>query len=423
MYFRISTLGKVAVLMTLACSMLAHAQTESTIHTFSETTSFWPQGSLYEDASGNLFGTTRGGGANGVGSIFEMTPGTNGTWTLTTLFSFLAYGNGGWVPISDLIRDSSGAFYGTTYSGGDPICSCGVVYKLIPPAKQGGAWTEQALYAFTGNSDGRLPVFATLTMTSTGVIYGVTQRGGTWDSGVIYQLTPAAGGTYTESVLYSFGDLSDASTPNGPLTMDSTGALYGVTSLGGAFNSGTVFKFVPPSNGQLGTETLLFSFKASTKSGITPSGSLLWDSSGNLYGVTNSGGSGNNDGVVYELTPAAKGSWTQTILYTFSKSSGANPVGGLIWNPATGALFGTTSSLNGKTTGDGTVFQLAPPAVQGGAWTLTTLFQFTYNTNGGYPTGTLTRDPNTGTLYGTAINGGVTGCDLYCGVLWQVVNP
>src|SRR5450631_4768459 len=114
-------------------------------------------------------------------------------------------------------------------------------------------------------------------MYSAGVIYGVTIRGGTWDSGVIYQLTPATGGTYTESVLYSFGDLADASTPNGPLTMDSTGALYGVTSLGGVFNGGTVYKFVPASNGQLATESLLFSFKPSPKSGIPPSRSLLLD--------------------------------------------------------------------------------------------------------------------------------------------------
>jgi len=424
MRFRIFALGNALLMITLALSGVVNAQTESTLYTFKETTSFWPQGALSEDSAGNLYGTTRAGGTYGVGTIFKMAPPTvsGGAWTLTTLYNFVPYGNGGFVPVSDLIADSTGAFYGTTYSGGDPVCNCGVVYKLIPPAKSGGAWTEQALYAFTGNSDGRLPAMAALTMNSQGVLYGVTLRGGTWDSGVIYQLAPATGGAYTESVLYSFGDLADASTPNGPLTMDSSGALYGVTSLGGAFDSGTVYKFVPPSNGQLATESLLFSFKASTKSGITPSGSLLFDSAGNLYGVTSAGGSGNNDGVVYELTPA-KAAWTQTILYIFSKQSGSNPVGGLTWNPTTGALYGTTSSQNGKTTGDGSVFKLLPPAVLGGAWTESTLFQFTYATVGGYPTGTITRDPLTGTLYGTAINGGVTGCDLFCGTIWQIVNP
>jgi uncharacterized repeat protein (TIGR03803 family) len=424
MRFRIFALGNALLMITLALSGVVNAQTESTLYTFKETTSFWPQGALSEDSAGSLYGTTRAGGTYGVGTIFKMAPPTvsGGAWTLTTLYNFVPYGNGGFVPVSDLIADSTGAFYGTTYSGGDPVCNCGVVYKLIPPAKSGGAWTEQALYAFTGNSDGRLPAMAALTMNSQGVLYGVTVRGGTWDGGVIYQLAPATGGTYTESVLYSFGDLADASTPNGPLTMDSSGALYGVTSLGGTFDNGTVYKFVPASNGQLATESLLFSFKASTKSGITPSGSLLFDSAGNLYGITNAGGSGNNDGVVYELTPA-KATWTQTILYIFSKQSGSNPVGGLTWNPTTGALYGTTSSQNGKTTGDGSVFKLLPPAVLGGAWTESTLFQFTYATVGGYPTGNITRDPLTGTLYGTAINGGVTGCDLFCGTIWQIVNP
>ena len=426
MYFRISILKNALflLLMTLALGILANAQTESTLYTFKETTSFWPQGALLEDSAGNLYGTTRAGGAYGVGTIFELSPPavSGGAWTLKTLYNFVPYGSGGYVPVSDLITDSTGAFYGTTYSGGDPVCNCGLVYKLTPPAIQGGAWTEHALYAFTGNSDGRLPAFASLTRNSQGVLYGVTIRGGTWDSGVIYQLAPATGGTYTESVLYSFGDLADASTPNGPLTLDSSGALYGVTSLGGAFNNGTVYKFVPAGNGQLATESLLFSFKSGTHSGITPSGSLLFDSSGNLYGVTNAGGSGNNDGVVYELTPA-KATWTQTILYVLSKQSGSNPVGGLTWNPTNGALYGTASSQNGKTTGDGSVFKLLPPTVLGGGWTESTLFQFTYATVGGYPTGTITRDPVTGTLYGTAINGGVTGCDLFCGTLWQIANP
>jgi uncharacterized repeat protein (TIGR03803 family) len=416
----------IALLLTaVAFTPCAHAQTESTIHTFTETTSFWPQGSLIEDAKGNLYGTTRGGGTYGVGTVFEMSPPaiSGGAWTLTTLYSFIPYGSGGYVPISDLITDSTGAFYGTTYSGGDPVCACGVVYKLIPPTKTGGAWTEQPLYAFTTNDgDGHLPAAAALTTTSQGILYGVTIRGGTWDSGVIYQLAPAAGGTYTESVLYSFGDLEDASTPNGPILLDSAGALYGVTNFGGVFNAGTVYKFVPASNGQLATESLLFSFKAGTKSGTNPSGSLLWDSSGNLYGITNGGGSGQDAGVAYELTPA-RAAWTETVLYIFNKQSGSNPVGGLIWNPSNGALFGTTSSQNGKTTGDGSVFQLLPPTVKGGAWTESTLFPFTYPTFGGYPTGTVTRDPNTGTLYGTALNGGVTGCDLFCGTIWQIVNP
>src|SRR5450631_3859995 len=210
MRFRIFALGNALLMITLALSGVVNAQTESTLYTFKETTSFWPQGALSEDSAGNLYGTTRAGGTYGVGTIFKMAPPTvsGGAWTLTTLYNFVPYGNGGFVPVSDLIADQAGAFYGTTYSGGDPVCNCGVVYKLVP-SKTGGPWTEQVLHNFTGNgTDGRLPAMATLALTTKGTLYGVTTRGGTWDSGVLYHLTTTNGITYTEGVLYSFGDLS-----------------------------------------------------------------------------------------------------------------------------------------------------------------------------------------------------------------------
>ena len=127
---RIFTLRNILLMMTLALSVVANAQTGSTLYTFSEQTSFWPQGTLLEDASGNLFGTTRGGGTYGVGTVFELSPATGGTWTLTTLYNFVPYGAGGYVPISDLVRDQAGAFYGTFYAGGDSTCNCGGVCNL-----------------------------------------------------------------------------------------------------------------------------------------------------------------------------------------------------------------------------------------------------------------------------------------------------
>jgi uncharacterized repeat protein (TIGR03803 family) len=312
MRFRIFTLRNALLITTLALSVLANAATESTLYTFSEQTSFWPQGGLLEDSAGNLYGTTRAGGTYGVGTVFELSPPavSGGAWTITTLYSFVPYGSGGYVPVSDLVRDQAGAFYGTFFSGGDPVCNCGGVYKLTPPATQGGAWTEQALYAFKGNSsDGRLPAAAALTLTSKGKLYGVTVRGGTWDSGVIYQLTTTNGTSYTESVLYSFGDLADASMPSGPILLDSAGSLYGVTSLGGTFNQGTVYKYVPAANGHLAVESLLYSFGGSTTTGSNPMGNLVFDSGGDIYGVTNAGGDSNNDGVVYTLTPS-QGTYT-----------------------------------------------------------------------------------------------------------------
>ncbi|PYX50757.1 MAG: hypothetical protein DMG79_05005 [Acidobacteria bacterium] len=420
---RISTLKAALLIATLALSALANAATETLLHTFTETTSFWPQGALIEDSTGNLYGTTRAGGTYGVGTVFELSPPavSGGAWTLTTLYNFVPYGSGGYVPISELVRDQAGAFYGTTYAGGDPTCNCGGVYKLIPPAVQGGTWTETALYSFKQVGDGHLPNAAALALTTKGTLYGTTIRGGTWDSGVIYQLTTTNGTSYTESVLYSFGDLADASTPNGPIILDSTGSLYGVTSLGGAFNQGTVYKFTPAANGHLATERILFSFGASSTTGANPTGNLLFDIGGNLYGVTNAGGP-SDDGVVYSLAPSSS-TWTQTILFSFTKQSGAAPVAGLTWNHSNNNLYGTTSSMNGLTSGDGSVFKLVPPAVKGGAWTESTLFQFTYTVSGGFPTGAVLRDSKTGNLYGTAINGGVTGCDLFCGTIWQIANP
>lgn len=420
------TLKNSLLLATLALAPLAAAQTESTLYSFTETTNFWPQGGLIEDSTGNLYGTTKGGGTYGVGSFYELSPPTQsgGAWTETTLYNFPSYGNTGYVPSSDLVTDSNGAFYGTTWIGGDSVCNCGLVYKLVPPLKKGAAWNEKVLYAFTSaNADGRLPN-SSLLRTTKGIIYGVTQQGGAWNGGTIFQLTPGTGGTYTEQVLYSFGDLADASTPAGPLLMDSSGALYGVTSLGGTFNQGAVFKFIPAANGKLASESVLFSFGGgSLSSGVTPVGNLVFDAAGNLYGVTTYGGSSLNDGVAYELSPTTSSPWTETVLYTFSRTSGINPEAGMTWNSTQTALYGTTTYEDGVPDGSGSVFQLTVPATKGGTWTEKNLFDFTYAGNGGYPAGRIAVDPTTGSLYGTTLNGGLRNCDLFCGVVWQIANP
>jgi uncharacterized repeat protein (TIGR03803 family) len=426
MSVRIFTLRNALLIMTLALSVSAFAQiTESTLYTFSETTTFWPQGTLIEDAKGNLYGTTRGGGAYGVGAVIELSPPavSGGAWTVTTIYSFVPYGTGGWVPISDLVKDQAGAFYGTTYNGGNPTCNCGVVYKLVPPTVSGGAWTESQLYAFPyDNVHGRLPANAALALTSTGTLYGVTVQGGTWDSGVIYQLTTKNGKTYTEKDLYSFGDASDASTPNGPILLDSAGSLYGVSLWGGAFGQGTVYKYTPATSTTAATESILYSFGSSATDGTTPSGNLTFDTAGDIYGVTTSGGDIYGDGTVYTLTKSGS-TYTESILYSFARASGTNPVAGLVWKTKNKTLYGTTTTYGAPNTGDGTVYQLAAPATKGGTWTESTIYDFNYAVIGGFPAGNVTIDPKTGTLYGTNQNGGIEGCDLYCGTAWQIVNP
>ncbi len=428
MSVRIFTLRNALLIMTLGLSLAASAQiTESTLYTFSETTNFWPQGTLIEDSKGNLYGTSRGGGTYGVGTVFELSPPAvaGGAWTMTYLYNFVPYGTGGWVPISDLVQDKSGAFYGTTYNGGNPTCNCGVVYKLVPPAIAGGAWTESQLYAFPYDSThGRLPANAALALTASGTLYGATIQGGTYDRGVIYQLQTKNGKTYSEKDLYSFGDAGDGDTPNGPIALDSAGNLYGVTLWGGAFNLGTVYKYTPATSTTAAVETLLYSFGTNVNDGANPSGNLTFDSGGDIYGVTNSGGDADGEGTVFALL-TNKGTYTESIIFTFvhDGTTGTNPVAGLSWNTTNHSLYGTTSQFGNIANGDGTVYQLLPPATKTGSWTQTTIFQFPYGVVGGYPTGNVTRDSKTGTLYGTAQNGGIEGCDLYCGTVWQIANP
>lgn len=427
MSVRFFTLRNALLIMTLALSVSAFAQiTESTLYTFSENTNFWPQGTLIEDAKGNLYGTTRGGGTYGVGTVFELSPpATSGAaWTMTYIYSFVPYGSGGWVPISDLVQDKTGAFYGTTYNGGNSTCNCGTVYKLNPPTVAGGAWTESQIYAFPYDSvHGRLPANAALTLTTNGTLYGVTVQGGTYDHGVLYQLQTKNGKTYTEKDLYSFGEQGDADTPSGPVAVDSAGNLYGVTIWGGVNNVGTVYKYTPATATTPASETILHSFTYTGGDGFQPTGNLVFDSGGDIYGTTTFGGDADSDGAVYTLQPVKGGTYTESLIYQFSETTGTNPIAGLVWNTTNHSLYGTTSFFGAPKVGEGTVYQLLPPTTKGGTWTEVTIFDLDYAVIGGYPAGNITRDAKTGTLYGTSQNGGIEGCDLYCGTAWQIVNP
>jgi uncharacterized repeat protein (TIGR03803 family) len=169
-----------------------------------------------------------------------------------------------------------------------------VVFKLAP----GG--TETVLYSFKGGSDGAFPA-AGLLADSSGNLYGTASQAGGSGNGVVFKLAPGGG---TETVLYSFCSLpscSDGSTPFAGLIADTSGNLYGTTTSGGASGNGVVFKLAPGG----GTETVLYSFCSlpSCSDGAIPfNGSLIADSSGNLYGTTLRGGGAARVGVVFELT-------------------------------------------------------------------------------------------------------------------------
>jgi uncharacterized repeat protein (TIGR03803 family) len=387
-----------------------------------------PNGRLIFDKSGAIFGTTgaNGTGAVGFGTVFKLTPPAKkgGAWSESVLYSFMGGSDGGY-PLAGLIFDSSGALYSTTQGGG--AFGLGTVFKLAPPAKKGGAWSESVLYSFMGGSDGEYPGIAGVIFDKSGALYGTTERGGASGAlcpdfpdlgcGTVFQLTPPAssGGVWTKSVLHSFTG-GDGAVPVSGVIFDKSGALYGTTFSGGAGDNGTVFKLTPPaSSGGIWSENVLYSFKGDSD-GSTPFYGELVFHTGALYGTTiygggsatNCGRPGEGCGTVFKLAPptSSGGAWSESVLYSFmGGSDGALPVASLLFDKS-GALYGVTG--NGGAFGFGTVFKLAPPTSSGGAWSERVLHSFTGGSDGAFPLAGLIFD-QAGALYGTTTEGGAVG--------------
>ncbi|MGA3211566.1 MAG: Ig-like domain-containing protein, partial [Terriglobales bacterium] len=382
-------------------------------------------GGLILDSSGDLYGTTANGGANGGGAVFELTPpsGGSGTWTETVLYSFCTASGcaDGEYPEATLVFDSQGNLYGTTFDGGAD--GPGTVFELSPPSAGSGPWTETVLYSFTSGSDGGKPI-AGVIIDSQGNLYGTTTTGGNLADcggsgcGVVFELSPPTGGSgpWPESVLYSFTNGSDGGDPRAGLIFDSKGNLYGTAKGGGAYSVGTAFELTPPSGGSgPWTESVLYNFCPSSgcADGEMPYAGLLFDSKGNLYGTTYSGGTGSG-GTAFELSPPGGGTgpWTETVLYNFCSASGCAdgqyPEAGMVFD-SHGNLFGTTNSGGAKAS-YGTVFELASPIA-----TTTTMLTsstnpsaygqavtFTATVSGSSPTGTVSFAANATTISGCA---------------------
>jgi hypothetical protein len=249
-----------------------------------------------------------------------------------------------------LILDAAGNLYGTTSEGGlTNGCSgagCGTAFRLSPPTTAGGAWNKATLYVFQGGSDASLPV-TELVMDGQHNLYGRSAEGGTGGAGAIFELSPPkTHGPWTEKIIYS---VVTPTTPkfissyNG-LVRDRAGALYS-TLYGGTSGFGEVFQLVPPSSaGGSWTFNTVYNFQGGSD-GVTPVGTLILSPSGKLFGSTLYGGT-DGMGTAYQLAPPAQtgGSWTETILYSFTGGSndGANPDAGLTFGSG-GLLYGTTS--------------------------------------------------------------------------------
>jgi len=372
-----------------------------------------PLSGLIADSTGNLYGTTEFNDTSRAGAVFELLPPAHqgGAWTETMLYAFQGGSDGAW-PMAGLTMDKKGNLYGTTSYGG--TANAGTVFELTPPAKHGAAWTKSTIYSFLGVTDGENPWG--LTLGSTGGLFGVTQQGGD-GCGTAFELVHKANGTWVESVIYTFqGGIADGCTPDmrgGSLVLDHKGNFYGTTSEGGQFNHGTVFELSPPAqNGGSWTESVLYTFTGA-EDGDPAYGSLTLDSAGNLYGTTLAGGQ-YGLGTAFEVSPAQGGGWTKTILHSFGATGdGTSPATSLVFD-SSGKLYSTT--LGGGQYNQGIVFQLAPG---GSTWTETALDSLGQPGGGWASYAPLVL--KVGMLYGTTFSGGTGHCGSNgCGTVFSV---
>ena len=356
------------MLLVLACAVMpAQAETATTIFNFSTfTDGNTPYAGLSMDGAGNLYGTASYGGYSGgtcyggCGTVFKLEHKGSG-WVFFTLYEF--HNSDGATPQARVIFGPDGNLYGTTTYGG--TANRGVVFRLQPPPNACKAyscpWTETVLYSFNGAGDGGFPTYGDITFDQGGNIYGTTPDGGdpVCKCGVVYELSPSNGG-WTQIILHTFHvQVGEGQSPYAGVVFDLAGNLYGTTvssfSRYGA-GAGAIYELSPSQGGW--TENVLYVF-TEENDGNEPYGGLIFDSSGNLYGVTAciTGG----PCTVYELSPSS-GGWTFNLLYTFNGNDVyEGSLAALTMDPA-GNLYGTLALANQA------VFRLTP---SGGQWTLT----------------------------------------------------
>ncbi|HEX8816683.1 MAG TPA: choice-of-anchor tandem repeat GloVer-containing protein [Terriglobales bacterium] len=342
---------------------------EKVLYTFKgETDGLEPSGNLVFDSSGNLYGTTYGGGTGtnctpyeGCGTVFQLAPTASGPWKKTILYNFQDEGDGA-LPVG-LTIDGKGNLFGVNITGSKPAgAEFGVVFEVSPPTRTGGKWKEQSVYNFQAFEVNGNPG---LIFDAHGNLFG------TWfqefqcqpdGCGVAFELENTKNG-YEEEDLFDFHGGGDGGEPMAGLILDGKGNLYGTGNAGGN-NQGIAFELIN-SNGQW-SENILHSFCSQNNcdDGADPLASLVFDATGNLYGTTSAGGSGCSFdfscGVVFRLRPTAYG-WDETVLHAFKgEPDGSNPEQGLIPN-GNGGFYGTTArGGTGANGGYGTVFEITP---------------------------------------------------------------
>jgi uncharacterized repeat protein (TIGR03803 family) len=401
-----------AIALVLLSSTLDYAG-ETILYTFrGGSDGYAPVGGLVADQNGNLYGATSQGGAHALGTVFELSPNGVGAWSETVLYSFKG-GTDGQYPAAGLIRDSQGNLYGTTVGGGYGCApECGSVFELSPGTN---GWMITALHTFRGGRDGGT-VAGGVVMDSAGNLYGTTASFGPKGSGTTFRLSKS-GNTWTLTTLHAFASGVDGADPEGLLFLGSDGAIYGTTVYGGTpihdHAYGVFYKLFQNAEGKW-IEKVVHSFKGGGDGGNPPFG-LVADQQGNLYGVSPEypPGRGNvfefsldaqdkwvkktiyqfpafhlgdpdapngpviidqsgnvygvtavREGAVYELAPQQGTHWLETTLYTFEGGADGELPGGQLLDDGGGNLYGVTGEGGGTGCvggrGCGTVFEITP---------------------------------------------------------------
>ena len=360
-----------------------------------------PSAGLVSDSAGNLYGTTMYGGSgpctfvdgDGCGAIFKVSPSANG-WTETVLYSFQGK-NDGRYPIAGLSIDTAGNLYGTTpgrVGVGSCPPACGNVFKLSST----GVFT--VLHKFTGGIDGTLPTTG-LAIDSSGRLYGTTDGTG---HGTVFQLVNSSG-NWKLTTLYAFSGGKDGSGPSGDPLVAPDGSVYGAAIQGGA-GTGVIYRVYKT---KAWHEKAIYLFGEHGG----PRDNLAFDSKGNIDGVT-------EDDIVYQLTPGKNGKWTEKVLHHMNDTRRHNDgfgVRGGVAIDATGNVYGVT--VSGGTVELGTVYTIS---FDGTKWNESILYNFQGGEDGGSPTGQIIFGKD-GNLYGVTQGGGGSGCgDGGCGTVFEI---
>ena len=364
----------------------------------------FPSSGLVRDAQGNFYGVTQTGGSHNNGVVFRLKR-KAGSYVFEMLHHFCGACGEANGPVGELIVDASGNLYGTALGGG--AHNCGTVFELIKPK-----WKLKTLHSFCGNAkDGEDPIAALSYAGKAGgalydgvsPLYGTTSRGGAHSMGVAFKLA-RDGNRWKESVLYTFcsvAQCADGAQPSGALLVDDAGNLFGNAFLGGTHGGGVTFKLTGKE------ESVLYSFcvEEDCPDGMGPTGNLVMDGDGAILGTTMSGNG--ETGVLFKLTPEGD-TWQQSVLHTFCSppdcADGYQPDGGLIAD-GKGNLFGIDQlgGLGEAGVGGGTAFQYK----NGG---IVPIYQFCSEdgcADGRVPTGAPVMDSH-GDLFGVASQGGPT---------------